>query len=67
MQSEKGISVLQDSLIAGRFSNIFFQDDNCTPHKAETVSTYPHQKGIEVMRWPAQSPNLNPIDNARAS
>ena len=41
----------------------FFQHDNDPKHKAKTVSKWLGDNGIIVLMWPAQSPDLNPIEN----
>jgi len=33
------------------------------PHTARLVMHYLNQEGIDVMDWPARSPDLNPIDH----
>ena len=38
------------------------QDDNATPHRSRVVNTFMQQAGITRMVWPANSPDLNPIE-----
>lgn len=47
----------------GRRKSFILQEDNCGPHTARSIATLFHQKGVNRMKWPAQSADLNPIEN----
>ena len=40
-----------------------FQDDNVRPHRRHIVNDFVRVKNINRMDWPANSPDLNPIEN----
>ncbi len=42
-------------------NNFIYQQDNAPPHKGETT-TYLKNSSFEVLDWPSQSPDLNPIE-----
>ncbi len=40
-----------------------FQHDNNPKHTSKSTKEGLHQKKTEVLEWPSQSPDLNPIEN----
>lgn len=43
--------------------DFILMQDNARPHTARVVMAYLDQEGINVMEWPARSPDLNPIEH----
>ena len=43
--------------------NLIFQQDNARPHVARQTLDFLHAAGITLLDWPANSPDLNPIEH----
>jgi hypothetical protein len=44
-------------------TKVIFQQDNDPKHRANLVEEWLSQQPFEVMQWPPQSSDLNPIEN----
>ena len=43
--------------------DFIFQQDNASAHSSKVTTQYLEDQGINVLPWPPQSPDLNPIEN----
>ena len=41
----------------------WFQEDNARPHKSKVAMSFQAENNLRTLSWPAQSPDLNPIEN----
>ena len=42
---------------------VILQQDNGGPHTARVVSDYLRQQNVNVLPWPAMSPDMSPIEH----
>ena len=70
MDSEKYIEVLRNYLLPeletakeGLGVDLVYMQDNAPCHKSRLVMQFLLENQVPVMPWPAQSPDMNPIEN----
>ncbi len=52
---------IQTSSLSGK--TLHFQHDNARPHTASITTSWLRRRRIRVLKWPAFSPDLSPIEN----
>jgi len=62
------IDVLDNHLLGfiddlGDEEEYLFQEDNAPIHTARVATEWKRDNDIETLPWPAQSPDMNPIEN----
>jgi len=69
MNSGRYIEILNTQLLPylrshwRRHADVFFQQDNATPHTAQIVQDWMVGHRISLLPWPAKSADLNPMEN----
>lgn len=48
---------------SGRLVRYLFQQDNARPHVARRTLQFLQEEGVDTLPWPANSPDLNPIEH----
>ncbi len=70
INAERYIQVLEQHMLPSR-RRLFqgrpciFQHDNARPHTASITTSWLRRRRIRVLKWPACSPDLSPIENIR--
>ena len=68
MNSDSYIDILERNISdctekMGLGTDLFWQQDNDPKHKSKKTMQYIQNRGINMLDWPAQSPDSNPIEH----
>ncbi len=68
MESNQYVNILRTQLVTSAFelyedSNWIFQQDNDPKHTSRVTKAFMAEASINLLPWPSQSPDLNPIEN----
>ena len=66
LNSNGYLSILKtygDELVRSDWRGYKYQQDNAPLHWTDDIMRWFREKGIELLQWPSNSPDLNPIEN----
>src|SRR5215469_17260486 len=65
MNGQRYLSVLEEHMLPffSIHESTHFMHDGAPCHRAKKVTEFLQNKGIQMIEWPGNSPDLNPIEN----